>query len=101
MAVGAEAGACESFGVAVGAEAGACFGLAVGAVVEAWGWHVGSGRVVWAGLPTIVHPKGVWMASWWLSSLETAWMCFWAWAQSRPISMRVGQFSLAGNFSAK
>jgi len=51
MAVGAEAEACEGFGIVVGAEVGA------------WGWHVGSGRVVWAELPMIVHLRGVWMAS--------------------------------------
>ena len=38
-------------------------GMAVGAEVEAGGWHVGNGRVNWAGLPMIVHPRGVWMAS--------------------------------------
>ena len=57
--------AYEGLGMAVGAEAEACegFGIVVGAEVGAWGWHVGSGRVVWAGLPMIVHPRGVWMAS--------------------------------------
>ena len=87
--------------VVAAAEACASFGMAVGAEVGAWGWHVGSGRVVWAGLPMIVHPRGVWMASWCLSSLETVWRCVWAWAQSLPISMSVGQFSLGGNFSAR
>ena len=38
-------------------------GMAVGAEVEAEVWHVGNGRVNWAGLPMIVHPRGVWMAS--------------------------------------
>ena len=65
MAVGVEAEACGSFGMAVGFEAEACgsVGWAVGAEVEAGGWHVGNGRVNWAGLPMIVHPRGVWMAS--------------------------------------
>ena len=93
--------AYEGLGVGVGAEAGLCEALSSHEVGEACGWHVGNGRVKWAGLPMIVHPRGVWMASWCLSSLETVWRCVWAWAQSLPISMRVGQFSLGGNFSAK
>ena len=44
-------------------EAYEVLGMAVGAGVEAGGWHVGNGRVNWAGLPMIVHPRGVWMAS--------------------------------------
>ena len=57
--------AYEGLGVAVGVgtEAHEGLGMAVGAEVEAGGWHVGNGRVNWAGLPMIVHPRGVWMAS--------------------------------------
>ena len=47
------------------------FGISTeGRVDEAWMFGMSNkGRVDWAGLPIMVHPNGVWMASWCLSAL--------------------------------
>ena len=41
-------------------------------------WFLGNPlkRVDWASLPVMSNPNGVWMASWWLPSLESYWICF-------------------------
>ena len=60
-----------------------------------------SGRVDGAGLPIIAHPSGVFVASWFLSSLCVC--CVWSKAemQSLPSKRIVGQSCFLGNFEER
>ena len=60
-----------------------------------------SGRVDGAGLPIIAHPSGVFVASWYLSSLCVC--CIWSRAemQSLPSKRIVGQSCFLGNFEER
>ena len=60
-----------------------------------------SGRVDGAGLPIIAHPSGVFVASWYLSSLCVC--CVWSKAemQSLPSKRIVGQSCFFGNFEER
>ena len=60
-----------------------------------------SGRVDGAGLPIIAHPSGVFVASWFLSSLCVC--CTWSRAemQSLPSKRTVGQSCFLGNLEER
>ena len=59
------------------------------------------GHVDEAGLPIIAHPSGVFVASWYLSSLCVC--CVWSKAemQSLPSKRIVGQSCFLGNFEER
>ena len=88
-------------GVVAGAAAAICADVAT---FECKAWQecvAANGRVDWAGFPMIVQPKGVWTASWHLSSLKAVLVWRWAGIQSLPIKIKVGHYFLIGNLSAR